>query len=240
MNFKPSLLTFSILAGSVHCFSTGSIKQSKKVIFQQRLETKISAHDKTEQLCNDDNDVSFVEFNKARRSLICNIGATMVGGIVSFANNDPAFALVEGYAPPPKNKGKALPEEYRQGTAALADSDDNAVVPADAYVKLSSGVTYADLRVGNGDEAVVGKKVNLQWVLRRSDGYYVEASKDNDSVPFIFTVGDSQAAIAGMNEGVQGMKVGGVRRLLIPPSLAYVEGLENDKVSAETLIGTII
>lgn len=106
MNFKPSLLTFSILAGSVHCFPTGSIKQSKKVIFQQRLETKFSAHDKTEQLCNDDNDVSFVEFNRARRSLICNIGATMVGGIVSFANNDPAFALVEGYAPPRRIRGR--------------------------------------------------------------------------------------------------------------------------------------
>lgn len=43
-------------------------------------------------------------------------------------------------------------------------------------------------------------------------------------------MGDEKAAIAGVNEGVEGMRVGGVRRILIPPSLAYVQGLEDDKV----------
>jgi hypothetical protein len=47
-------------------------------------------------------------------------------------------------------------------------------------------------------------------------------------VPFIFTVGDG-SAIKGVDEGVVGMKSGGVRRLLIPPSLAYVDGLEDGK-----------
>lgn len=136
-------------------------------------------------------------------------------------------ARVEGYAPP--SKTKSLPEEYRQGTLTLSDTDDNGVVPATAYKKLDSGLTYADLRLGSGEEAVEGKKVNVQWVLRKSDGYFVDSSKVNDSVPFIFTVGDKNAAIAGMNEGIQGMKVGGVRRLLLPPSLAYVDGLEDDK-----------
>ena len=183
-----------------------------------------------------DDDGIIVENVQSRKSFIQNIltGAAMVTGLSSLNAlllPEEASALVEGYAPPSKNKSKTLPEEYRQGTAALADSDDNGVVPPEAYIKLPSGVTYADLRIGNGEEAVVGKKVNMQWVLRRSNGYYVEASKDNDSVPFIFKVGDSKAAIAGLNEGIQGMKVGGVRRLLIPPSLAYVEGLEDDKVS---------
>jgi len=49
-----------------------------------------------------------------------------------------------------------------------------------------------------------------------------------DSVPFIFTVGDGKA-IAGIDEGVRGMKEGSVRRILIPPSLAYVKGLEDGK-----------
>ncbi|GAX11815.1 hypothetical protein FisN_7Lh203 [Fistulifera solaris] len=124
---------------------------------------------------------------------------------------------------------KDLGEEYRQGTAALANMDDAAPVPQDAYKKLPSGVVYADLRPGSGTEmAEQGSRVNLQWVLRRSNGYFVDSSERNDGVPFIFEVGDGKA-IQGIDEGVQGMKVGGVRRILIPPALAYVEGLEDGK-----------
>ncbi len=114
-----------------------------------------------------------------------------------------------------------------QGTAALADMDSNAAVPREAYKKLTSGIIYADLREGNGDTVVnEGSKVNLQWVLRKSNGYFVDSSAVQNDVPFIFTVGD-KTAIAGVDEGVRGMKAGGVRRLLIPPSLAYVQGLED-------------
>ena len=123
---------------------------------------------------------------------------------------------------------KALSEEYRQGTAALGDMDDQAPVPREAYKKLSSGVIYADLRPGNGEEVKEGSKVNLQWVLRKSNGYFVDSSEVSGSVPFIFAVGDG-AAIQGVDEGIRGMKAGGVRRLLIPPSLAYVQGLEDGK-----------
>lgn len=65
-------------------------------------------------------------------------------------------------------------------------------------------------------------------MLRKSNGYFVDSSAVNDSVPFIFTVGDG-TAIAGLDEAVRGMKIGGVRRILIPPSLAYVQGLEDGK-----------
>jgi hypothetical protein len=123
---------------------------------------------------------------------------------------------------------KALSEEYRQGTAALAEMEDQAPVPREAYKKLSSGVVYADLRPGNGEEVKAGSKVNLQWVLRKSNGYFVDSSEVNGSVPFIFAVGDG-TAIQGVDEGIRGMKAGGVRRLLIPPSLAFVEGLEDGK-----------
>jgi FKBP-type peptidyl-prolyl cis-trans isomerase len=102
-------------------------------------------------------------------------------------------------------------------------------VPREAYKKLKSGVVYADLRNGSGnDEVKEGSKVNLQWVLRKSNGYFVDSSERNGSVPFIFSVGDGKA-IAGVDEGIKGMKQGGVRRLLIPPSLAYVEGLDDGK-----------
>jgi FKBP-type peptidyl-prolyl cis-trans isomerase len=125
-----------------------------------------------------------------------------------------------------------LSEEYRQGTAALADMDEMAPVPREAYKKLPSGVIIADLRPGTStDNTIVkeGSRVNMQWVLRKSNGYFVDSSQvANEGVPFIFTVGDG-SAIAGVDEGVRGMSVGGVRRLLIPPSLAYVQGLEDGK-----------
>jgi FKBP-type peptidyl-prolyl cis-trans isomerase len=126
-------------------------------------------------------------------------------------------------------RSKALSEEYRQGTAALADMDDAAPVPREAYKKLDSGIIYADLRPGTGGSVVQkGTRVNLQWVLRKSNGYFVDSSETNGGVPFIFTVGDG-SAIAGVDEGIRGMAQGGTRRLLIPPSLAYVDGVEDGK-----------
>ena len=127
------------------------------------------------------------------------------------------------------SRTKALSEEYRQGTAALADMDEAAPVPREAYKKMDSGIIYADLRLGSGG-AVAQKdsKVNLQWVLRKSNGYFVDSSETNGGIPFIFTVGDG-TAITGVDEGIRGMAQGGTRRLLIPPSLAYVDGVEDGK-----------
>jgi FKBP-type peptidyl-prolyl cis-trans isomerase len=108
--------------------------------------------------------------------------------------------------------------------------DTDAPVARDAYRKLDSGVIYADIRKGKESDGMVvknGSKVNLEWVLRKSNGYFVDSSQVVGT-PFIFTVGDG-SAISGVNEGIEGMHVGGVRRLLIPPSLAYVDGLDDGK-----------
>jgi FKBP-type peptidyl-prolyl cis-trans isomerase len=110
---------------------------------------------------------------------------------------------------------KTLSEEYRQGTAALANSDEDAILPKEAYKKLPSGLVYADVRTGTEDQAVEeGSRVNIQWVLRKSNGYFVDSSEVSGGVPFIFTVGKEGEAIAGLDEGIRGMKVLGVRRLL--------------------------
>ena len=74
-----------------------------------------------------------------------------------------------------------------------------------------------------------GSRVNVQWVLRRSNGYFVDSSAVSDSVPFIFEVGDPRGAIRGLDEGIRGMRAGGSRRILVPPSLAYVDGVDDGK-----------
>lgn len=110
---------------------------------------------------------------------------------------------------------------------------ENAPVRGDQTgpVKLASGVSYEDLRPGTGDGVVEeGKRVNIQWVLKRSNGYLVDSSERNEGLPFIFTVGDPKGgAIAGLDEGIRGMRVGGIRRIIIPPELAYVDGVEDGK-----------
>lgn len=158
----------------------------------------------------------------SRRSLVS-------GLVVAAGNVQVASALVEGNKPPPK-KGeapKSLGDEYRQGTAAMTNTEE--VLPESRFVTLGSGVKYADLVVGTGAEVSEGNRVNLQWVLRRSNGYFVDSSAVDESVPFVFTVGDRTGAVAGLDQAVRGMKTGGARRILIPPNMAYVEGLEDGK-----------
>lgn len=167
----------------------------------------------------------------SRRSAI---NQFVTSGLATFAlTTSPVTsqALVEGNPPPSKSLKKALGEEYLQGTSALADMDANAPLPQSAYKKLPSGVIYADLRQGNGEEVVDGSRVNIQWVLRKSNGYFVDSSEVQNGVPFIFTVGKkdgADSAIEGLDDAIRGMKAGGTRRVLIPPRLAYVKGLEDN------------
>ena len=89
--------------------------------------------------------------------------------------------------------------------------------------KTASGLQYADQKVGTGDTAMKGMKVDVHytgWLY--SDGK--RGKKFDSSVdrgkPFTFTLGAGDV-IKGWDEGVQGMKVGGKRELIIPPSLGY-------------------
>eukprot|EP00581_Thalassiosira_minuscula_P010143 CAMPEP_0183710888 /NCGR_PEP_ID=MMETSP0737-20130205/6514_1 /TAXON_ID=385413 /ORGANISM="Thalassiosira miniscula, Strain CCMP1093" /LENGTH=236 /DNA_ID=CAMNT_0025939255 /DNA_START=110 /DNA_END=820 /DNA_ORIENTATION=+ len=102
---------------------------------------------------------------------------------------------------------------------------------------LPSGVTYQDLRQGppsssSGSDVTIqeGMRVNVQWSLKRTNGYSVDSSANNDGVPFIFTVGDTspKGAIPGLDEGIRGARLGTIRRIVMPPELAYVDGVEDD------------
>lgn len=75
-----------------------------------------------------------------------------------------------------------------------------------------------DLRVGDGPVSEIGDTVTVHYEGRFTDGTVFDSSYASD-VPLTFTAG--LGLIAGWNEGVPGMRVGGLRRLTIPPSLAY-------------------
>ena len=77
-----------------------------------------------------------------------------------------------------------------------------------------------DITVGDGDEAVVGKVVEVHYVgVSWNPGKQFDASWDRGQT-FKFGLGRGQV-IAGWDQGVAGMKVGGRRRITIPPMLGY-------------------
>lgn len=82
-----------------------------------------------------------------------------------------------------------------------------------------SGVKYVDLKMGEGGEAANGKIVEVHYVGWLENGTKFDSSLDRRQ-PFSFRLGAGQV-IPGWDEGVAGMKVGGKRRLLIPPALGY-------------------
>ncbi|SFB73392.1 peptidylprolyl isomerase [Nocardioides terrae] len=77
-----------------------------------------------------------------------------------------------------------------------------------------------DITEGDGEEAVAGRTVSVHYVgVALSSGEEFDASY-NRGAPFQFPLGAGRV-IAGWDQGVQGMKVGGRRQLVIPPHLGY-------------------
>ncbi|MES9845237.1 MAG: FKBP-type peptidyl-prolyl cis-trans isomerase [Candidatus Sedimenticola sp. PURPLELP] len=82
-----------------------------------------------------------------------------------------------------------------------------------------SGLKYEDLVEGDGEQAVAGNSVTVHYTGWLTDGSKFDSSLDRND-PFRFPLGGGRV-IRGWDEGVQGMKVGGKRRLTIPPQLGY-------------------
>ena len=92
----------------------------------------------------------------------------------------------------------------------------------ETMTQTPSGLRYLDLVVGEGAEAAAGQTVTVHyagWIL---DGEKFDASVDRGET-FSFPLGEGQV-IPGWDEGVAGMRVGGHRRLVVPPELGYGAG----------------
>lgn len=103
--------------------------------------------------------------------------------------------------------------------AVAACGDDSPTSP-------SNGVfAQTDLTVGAGTEAVSGRKVTVHytgwlWDPSKTDGKGLQFETSRTGDPLVFTLGAGQL-IEGFDRGLVGMKVGGTRRLTIPPSMGY-------------------
>jgi peptidylprolyl isomerase len=94
------------------------------------------------------------------------------------------------------------------------DFDPSLGVDLSQMTKTASGLYYQDLVMGAGDPSAAGDTVVVDY-----DGFLTTGNMfDTGTITFILGVGQ---VIPGFDEGVAGMLVGGTRKLVIPPELAY-------------------
>jgi FKBP-type peptidyl-prolyl cis-trans isomerase len=102
--------------------------------------------------------------------------------------------------------------------------DDGPTAPTDPSVGLNVPFSITDLAVGTGTEATAGRNVTLSYTLWL---YHPTASENKgrqvEAGTYSFVLGTGNA-IQGWHQGIPGMRVGGRRRLVIPPALGYGAG----------------
>lgn len=108
-------------------------------------------------------------------------------------------------------------------SAVAAHAADPAVTssPAaatDKPTKTASGLEYVDTKVGTGAAVKSGDTVTIKYVIAIGERK-IEASRPD--TPMTFTVGAEGQALKGLDEGVRGMRLGGQRKLTVPPVLGY-------------------
>lgn len=114
------------------------------------------------------------------------------------------------------------------------------------FTRTESGLRYLELVRGNGDECCSeGASATVGWILRRSNGYFIDSSfsvapDPSRAMDERFGVGEmsdlffeprgnstsKSGVIAGIKEAVLGMRVGGTRRVIVPPNLGYEQSLD--------------
>jgi FKBP-type peptidyl-prolyl cis-trans isomerase len=88
-------------------------------------------------------------------------------------------------------------------------------------VELDGGLVYTDTDCGDGDEALSGAELSVDYTGRLENGEVFESTRQTGS-PFTFVLGADEV-IQGWDEGLRGMREGGRRRLVVPPDLGYGE-----------------
>jgi len=139
-----------------------------------------------------------------------------------------AAKVAEGAAETPKSKKKDKKNKNKEKVAegATPAKQPDAAKPASPTktpkpqkMTLKGGIVAEDIRVGNGPEAKAGKHVGMYY-----KGTLTKSGKQFDAQlqgkPFKFKLGKGEV-IKGWDVGVEGMKVGGKRKLTIPPHMAY-------------------
>ena len=135
--------------------------------------------------------------------------------------------LFTGCGPKPSSTDTSAPTDT-QAPAPAASPSANSAVPMTTIINgktvplkfMPGGLKYYDMTVGTGATPKTGQTASMRYTGTLLDGTKFDSSYDRGQAPFDFPLGQGKV-IAGWDEGVATMKVGGKRRLIIPGSLAY-------------------
>lgn len=133
--------------------------------------------------------------------------------MLSFAS----YCAPAAFAASAKTEKKA--EKKSEAKSAKKESSHAAKKSEEKKGMSASKLVITDIKVGTGATAEAGKTVVVHYTGTLTDGKKFDSSKDRNQ-PFTFHLGAGEV-IKGWDEGVAGMKVGGVRKLVIPPELGY-------------------
>lgn len=124
-----------------------------------------------------------------------------------------------------------------QGCKTMSSTADLPVthtVDTTQLLRTASGLGIHDLLTGSGATAQAGNVVAVHYTGWLTDGSKFDSSRDRGDV-YVFPLGRGQV-IAGWDEGVAGMKVGGRRKLVIPPALGYGDQANGPIPASSTLV----
>jgi FKBP-type peptidyl-prolyl cis-trans isomerase len=139
------------------------------------------------------------------------------GGPVSEGNSTPTDTSTTATNPTPSQTCTEGPDSTitSRGTA-----DDFHAYATATFTKTADGLQYADVVMGTGPAVQSGQCVTVQYTGWLTTGTKFDSSRDRDG-GFQLIAGSGGQVIAGWQEGIPGVKVGGKRRLVIPPALGY-------------------
>ncbi len=158
-------------------------------------------------------------------AIISQVISPTIVGATDFENNSQNQFTAKVQTAEIKTTIEIDPEELNPTLFIMADNN-----PKSKTTKLGkpmnrgesfytdSGLNITDLKTGDGMEASAGKKVSVHYRGSLTSGKEFDSSYKRG--PFLFPLGAGQV-IKGWDEGVVGMKVGGKRKLIIPPELGY-------------------
>lgn len=161
------------------------------------------------------------------------LGAAAIGTLAGCRSNRVAAAVPDEFEGAPVTDAAMEVEEVTDAAAvaaaeameervgsepAMAAAPDGTMMPVLQTFSRPDGLMIEDLRLGEGKEATSDSSVVIFYRGTLEDGKVFDASRGQTPAKFPLA-----RLIQGWQEGIPGMKVGGIRRLTVPPEMAYAE-----------------
>jgi FKBP-type peptidyl-prolyl isomerase-like protein len=163
-------------------------------------------------------------------------GAARVAAVAAFV----AFgASACGYSDPYASTGPVANESPNPSASVRPSgspgADDCNAGNGLTAITYPDGLKVIDLKTGTGAAAISGENAEVQYTGWLTNCQQFDSSRNAGRTAFTFQLGQQQV-IAGWDEGLLGMKVGGKRKLIIPPELAYGSQGQTDQQTGATII----